>query len=207
MTEKDTYGVPTEKTYFKEDQEYFIDSEDFSNNRFELVITKKISDLKKWIDYICIPDYEIKNFSKKFPSIIFIPTPSTRKERPWKKKEIFFTYPDNFENVMHVVKRKGIALEQASDRLKNNREIVLTAVKQNSNAFIFASEKLKNDREFVLEAIKYFPDNIFYASKKLQNDPEIFLKIMRLNPSLFNSPKFEKFRNDEKKNGFRSYKK
>jgi hypothetical protein len=47
-----------------------------------------------------------------------------------------------------------LALEFASDNLKNDRLIVLEAVKNDEWALEFASENLKNDRLILLEAGK-----------------------------------------------------
>lgn len=71
LNEVDSFGIPSETTYFKDDQQYFIDSENFYFNKFELVITENILNLKKFIDYICVPEEKIIFFSKKFPSIKF----------------------------------------------------------------------------------------------------------------------------------------
>jgi len=49
-----------------------------------------------------------------------------------------------------------LALEYASEKLKDDKEIVLEAVKQDGLALEYASEKLKDDKEIVLEAIKKF---------------------------------------------------
>jgi len=43
-----------------------------------------------------------------------------------------------------------LALEYASEKLKDDKEIVLEAVKQDGLALQFISEKLKDDKEIVL---------------------------------------------------------
>jgi hypothetical protein len=70
LNEVDSFGIPSETTYFK-DQQYFIDSEEFFFNKFELVIPENIYELKKFIDYICVSEKNYSLFKKKFPGIKF----------------------------------------------------------------------------------------------------------------------------------------
>ena len=48
----------------------------------------------------------------------------------------------------------GLALEFASDNLKNNMFIVKKAIKQNAWSFVFASEKLKKRIKLIKYALK-----------------------------------------------------
>jgi hypothetical protein len=43
---------------------------------------------------------------------------------------------------LEAVQENGLALEFASERLKDDRDIVLEAVRDNGYAFVFASERL-----------------------------------------------------------------
>ena len=47
-----------------------------------------------------------------------------------------------------------MALQYASESLKDDRVIVLEAVKENGRALEYASERLKDDKDFVLAAVK-----------------------------------------------------
>jgi hypothetical protein len=51
--------------------------------------------------------------------------------------------------------KKGLALEFASDELKNNKDIVLTAMMQNGEALKFASPALQSDRDVVTSAARH----------------------------------------------------
>ena len=53
------------------------------------------------------------------------------------------------EIVMEAVKLGGLALEFASDRLKNDREVVLEAVTQDKTALRHASADLQEDEELI----------------------------------------------------------
>ncbi len=78
-----------------------------------------------------------------------------------------------------------MSLEQASPKLKADREVVLVAVKQDGNALEWASPELRNDREVVLEAMNQdvylkcdteeFGIPLKWASPELKNDREIVL--------------------------------
>jgi len=74
--------------------------------------------------------------------------------------------------VLEKVKRNGLALKYASEKLKNDKEVVLEAVRQYGGALEYASYELRNDKEFVLEAVKQDGKALEYASveviKKIQ---------------------------------------
>jgi hypothetical protein len=46
-----------------------------------------------------------------------------------------------------------LALQYASEKLKDDKEVVLEAVKKNCYVLKYASERLKNDKKFLLKAI------------------------------------------------------
>jgi len=56
--------------------------------------------------------------------------------------------------VLAAVQQNGLALEFASQELKNNRDIVLAAVQQNGRALGFASEDLQNNYNVILAAVQ-----------------------------------------------------
>merc|ERR1712107_619682 len=51
--------------------------------------------------------------------------------------------------VLKAVEIKGIALQGATEDLKNDKDIVLAAVKQDCNALKFASSNLQRDQEIL----------------------------------------------------------
>lgn len=59
---------------------------------------------------------------------------------------------NNKEEVLEAVKRNGMALEYASEELKNDKEVVLEAVKQNDWALEYASKELRD--EIIIEKVK-----------------------------------------------------
>ena len=102
---------------------------------------------------------------------------------------------------MEAVQENGLALEFASEKLRNDEEVVTTAVTHNlafSSAIEFASknvklkdsvvlkiiehnganfefvpEKFKDNFCIVMSAVRNFGYAIMYASKNLQLDPDI----------------------------------
>ena len=71
------------------------------------------------------------------------------------------------EVVMSAEKREiynGLALHHASDEVKNNKEVVMLAVKNNGLALKHASDELKNDKEIVMSAVKQDGRAFQYAS-------------------------------------------
>uniref|UniRef100_A0A6C0H918 DUF4116 domain-containing protein n=1 Tax=viral metagenome TaxID=1070528 RepID=A0A6C0H918_9ZZZZ len=80
---------------------------------------------------------------------------------------------DNVELVDIAVSQNGLALEYASENLKNNKEIVKKAVTLDGLALEYASEKLKNDEEIVKKAVTQNGLALEYASEKLKNEKKI----------------------------------
>jgi DNA polymerase III delta prime subunit len=114
---------------------------------------------------------------------------------------------DNKEIVSIAVGIYGLAIQFASNRLKNNRALVLKAIKNDPyyqkpyyedvyysnsdydsdydsqekiHAFQFISKRLQNDREIILEAVKTNYDVFNFIPKLFKNDSEIKL-IMKNN--------------------------
>jgi hypothetical protein len=88
----------------------------------------------------------------------------------------------NKQNLFIIVQQNGLALEYASDDLKNDREVVLAAVQQNGLALEYASDDLKNDREVVLAAVQQDGFALEYASTNLQDDKEVVNIASQQNP-------------------------
>jgi len=60
-----------------------------------------------------------------------------------------------------------LALEHASDALRNDRQLVLEAVRQNGLALEYASDALRNDREVVDGAVRQNGTALAYAGEAL----------------------------------------
>ena len=60
-----------------------------------------------------------------------------------------------------------MALEHASDALRNDRQLVLEAVRQNGLALEYASDALRNDREVVDGAVRQNGTALAYAGEAL----------------------------------------
>jgi len=66
-----------------------------------------------------------------------------------------------------------LALEYASDELKNNKEVALIALGNDGEALEFASDELKNNKEIVLAAVHQNGIALPSASDGLINDPSV----------------------------------
>ena len=86
---------------------------------------------------------------------------------------------NNKNDALKAVKQNGLALEYASDELKNDKEVVLAAVKQYGRALEYASDRLKDDKEVVLAAIEKYGYASAWASERLNNDKEVVLAAVK----------------------------
>ncbi|EFC46027.1 predicted protein [Naegleria gruberi] len=105
-----------------------------------------------------------------------------------------FEYRNDIELVMLAVQnnRFEIALEFASEEMKDNEQVVEESMKGVPSSFRFASERIRNQKEFALKAISYLPSNIFYLSERLQNDWDIIEKTLELDGELILSLQFRR---------------
>jgi len=78
-------------------------------------------------------------------------------------------------HVCEELKKNGMLLKYASDKLKNNRNVVITAVSNYGMALEYASDRLKNDKQIVLHAISNSSSALFHASDKLRDDEDVIL--------------------------------
>ncbi len=74
--------------------------------------------------------------------------------------------------VLTLVKKNGMALEQASAELKNDSEVVLAAVEQDPKGrpLQFASAELRRDKDFVRKTMDVNSYSIEFASEELLAD-------------------------------------
>jgi hypothetical protein len=80
---------------------------------------------------------------------------------------------DDREIVLAAVAQRGSALEYASSALKGDREIVLAAVAQNGIALMHAAAALRANREFMLAAVKLDHRALQFASAEVRDDAEL----------------------------------
>jgi hypothetical protein len=69
----------------------------------------------------------------------------------------------------------GWALQDASNRLKDNKEVVIVSVSNDGSALDFASAKLKDDKEVVFAAVTATGRALRFASERLQDEKDIVL--------------------------------
>ncbi len=74
---------------------------------------------------------------------------------------------------MEVVRNNHLALEYASEKLRNNKEFALEAICRDLREWQYVSSKLKNDKEFVLSAVSQNWRALRHTSAELQNDKEV----------------------------------
>ena len=87
----------------------------------------------------------------------------------------------NRDIIMLLVCRYGLALEYASDNLKDDYETVLTAVKQDYKALQYASNRLQGDKGIVLAAVVGNRAALQYASYDMKNNKELVLAVVKQN--------------------------
>ena len=86
---------------------------------------------------------------------------------------------DNDEVVREAIQKNVLALQHASERLRDNEEVVLMAVRQKGRALQHASERLRDNEEVVREAIQKNAFALQHASEKLRDDKQIVLMAVR----------------------------
>ncbi len=106
----------------------------------------------------------------------------TPEQLKWIKEKNYYNFKEapkewleSKEFMLQAVTKNGLALQYASDKLKDDREIVLAAVTKWAGALQYASDKLNDDREIVLVAVTNDGSALEYASDELNGDPEIVL--------------------------------
>ena len=81
--------------------------------------------------------------------------------------------------VMTAIIQNPIALEFASDTLKNDKEVVMNSVSKVGWTACYASEKLRADKELFLAGVQIDGQILYYASKELRDDEEVVLQAVR----------------------------
>lgn len=86
----------------------------------------------------------------------------------------------DYSTMLEAVKLNGIALEYASDCLKDNETIVSHAMKTNCWAFMYASNRLRSDRDWVIQAVEKNGGILAYCPV-FMDDLEIAFKAIKEN--------------------------
>ena len=107
----------------------------------------------------------------------------------------FELFRDDKEVVIEAVRKSGINLGHASDRLKNDREVVMEAVKQSGVILQYASDKLRDDKEVVFESV-IRSATLGYASDRLKDDKNVVLEAVKRNGASLQYAS-DKLRNDK----------
>jgi hypothetical protein len=94
--------------------------------------------------------------------------PQQHKKVSKPKKEKMDMKIDDKDSVMANL--FGFNLDDASDRLKDDKDLVLAIVEVNPSALIYASKRLKDDETVVLAAVKKNAICLVYASARLRSD-------------------------------------
>jgi hypothetical protein len=105
--------------------------------------------------------------------------------RDWRDKIIDFNlfkkkmslHLDIKEDVLKLIDKNYISLNDVSDRLKTDRDVVLKAISKNGDNLLFANKKFLADKEMVLIAMKKTSGRCSHIFEKistaLKNDDEL----------------------------------
>ena len=88
---------------------------------------------------------------------------------------------DDHDIIRVAVKSNGLALQYASDRLKDSMEIVEKAVIQNGLALQYASDRLKDNKIIVNTAIKQNGLALQYVSDRFKSRLKIVIRALKQN--------------------------
>ena len=84
--------------------------------------------------------------------------------------------------MLERVSQHGMALRDATEELKGDREIVMEAVSQQGFALQYATDELKGDHEIVMRAVSKDGFALRCASQELKGDKEIMEHALRPRP-------------------------
>ncbi len=104
----------------------------------------------------------------------------------WEEK--YKKFQDDKFLVMLAISQNWLALQFASDKLKNDPDVVITAVKQNWLAYRFITrEYFKLSKEVILAAINSNIQVFDYFWDEIKNDPNFMVYVIRKDPTKFDS--------------------
>jgi hypothetical protein len=84
---------------------------------------------------------------------------------------------DNKEFMLEAIKINIMALQYASERIKNDKDFIINAIYQDCDAFVIASNELRGNEEVALVAANEHIHMIKFASDKLRDDEQFLCKI------------------------------
>ena len=99
---------------------------------------------------------------------------------------------DNYDYILELVEKDKNALNNVSDKLKNNFNIVYTSISKFPLALEFASDELRDNFDIVHKAVTGHCSAFKFASNRLKNNEYIIYKCINYD-KLFN------FLSDDKK--------
>lgn len=114
--------------------------------------------------------------------------------KDWRDKIIDFNlfkkklsmHLDIKEDVLKLIDKNYISLNDVSDRLKNDRDVVLKAIFKNGDNILFANKKFLADKEVVLVAMKKTGEHCNHIFEKistaLKNDDELVHMALKYSP-------------------------
>ena len=95
-------------------------------------------------------------------------------------KYLDYTYKNNEEVFIKIIRKDNSLIKYASQELKGNREFIGKMIDVYPASIYYAKKELKDDYELALKAIKLDGDIIEYLSSRLRNNDEI-IKISKEN--------------------------
>ncbi|EKE15530.1 MAG: hypothetical protein ACD_11C00145G0003 [uncultured bacterium] len=98
-----------------------------------------------------------------------------------KLDKLVYKFTNDDDVVAAAIKRRGLMLGFASERLQNNRKLALEAVKEDGHYFEYATKKIRSDKEIVGEAAKSDSCAVMYVEGDLKNDKAFLLDLVKLN--------------------------
>lgn len=93
------------------------------------------------------------------------------------------------KELLEMLKKNKISLNDVNDSMKDDVSIVEIAVKNNPNELKYASDTIKNNKDFIIKMVKYHIKNntvieagkvVNNISKELKNDNEFFTSLIKI---------------------------
>ena len=101
-------------------------------------------------------------------------------------KYLDYTYKNNEEVFIKIIRKDNSLIKYASQELKGNREFIGKMIDVYPASIYYAKKELRDDYELALKAVKLDGDIIEYLSDRLKNNDEI-IKISKINNYNFHS--------------------
>ena len=112
----------------------------------------------------------------------------------------YYIYYNDKEVMMAAVSNYGLALDDASDELKADKELVMEAVRHplvevynNHSPLECASDELKHDKEVIKEAVKYSAYALDCIPDELFADEDFVRELIRVNPTIYEQERMNEY--------------